>query len=158
MGLANPVQFQKFNFKSLNDHCIRNLLNQRINDKREEFQINQFVTFENPPERGENSSKLVIPSNSQVYKIVAINKEGFQLTLMNIATGARQEVIHSKVKKLTLDNLEAMTFAQPEMYNKLVELRRKMRHTYVAGSKTSHKLYQIPFSEPMLETASDMGG
>ena len=116
MGLANPVQFQKFNFKSLNDHRIRNLLNQRINDKREEFQINQFVTFENPPERGENSSKLVIPSNSQVYKIVAINKEGFQLTLMNIATGARQEVIHSKVKKLTLDNLEAMTFAQPEMY------------------------------------------
>ena len=133
MGLANPVKFQKFNFKTLNDHRIRNLLNQRISNKRDEFQINQFVTFQNSPEKGENSSKLVIPSNSQVYKIVAINKDGFQLTLMNISTGARQEVIHSKVKKLSLDSLEDMTFAQPEMYDKLVMLRRKMRHTYVAG-------------------------
>ena len=73
------------------------------------------MTFQNPPEKGENSSKLVIPSNSQVYKIIAINKDGFQLTLMNISTGARQEVIHSKVKKLSLDSLENMTFAQPEI-------------------------------------------
>ena len=32
-----------------------------------------------------------------------------------------------------------------------------MRHTYVAGTKTSHRLHQIPFSEPMIQTAADMG-
>ena len=77
MGLANPIMFQKFNFKTLNDHRIKNLLNQRISNKRDEFKINQFVTMENQPPKGENSSKLNIPSNSQVYKIVAIHKEGF---------------------------------------------------------------------------------
>ena len=53
MGLANPIKFQKFNFKTLNDHRIRNLLNQRISDKRYEFKINQFVTMENQPPKGE---------------------------------------------------------------------------------------------------------
>ena len=61
---------------------------------------------------------------------------------------------HSKIKKIALDDLEEMTFAQPDLYNKLVELRRKMRNTYAAGSKTSQKLHQVPFCEPMLEAAS----
>jgi hypothetical protein len=60
------------------------------------------------------------------------------------------------VKKLSLDTLENMTFAQPEMYDKLVMLRRKMRHTYVSGTKTSHGLHQVPFSEPMREAAAEM--
>ena len=149
MGLANPIKFQKFNFKSLNDHRIRNLLNQRISDKRYEFKLNQFVTMENQPQKGENSSKLNIPLNAQVYKIVDIHKQGFQYTLLNIATGARQEVIHSKIKKLRLDDLEAASFAQPNLFNKLVDLRKKLRNTYVAGTKTGNKLYQIPFSETL---------
>ena len=157
MGLANPIMFQKFNFKTLNDHRIKNLLNQRISNKRDEFKINQFVTMENQPPKGENSSKLNIPLNSQLYKIVDIHKQGFQYTLQNIATGARQEVIHSKIKKLRLDDLENMSFAQPDLYNKLVDLRRKMRNTYIAGSKTGNKLYQIPFTEPMSGIVSDRG-
>ena len=94
MGLANPIKFQKFNYKTLNNIRIRNLLNQRISDKKYEFKLNQFVTMENQNEKGENSSKLNIPLNKQLYKIVNINKEGFQYTLLNIATGARQEVLH----------------------------------------------------------------
>ena len=96
-SLSNPVQFQKFNYKRLNEHRIRNLLNQRISDKREKYYINQFVTKQNDLERGENSSKSIIPSNSQLYKIVGIHKNGFLLTLLNVSTGARQEVLHSKI-------------------------------------------------------------
>ena len=154
MNLSNPVQFQKFNFKILNDHRIRGLLNQRISNKREEFHINQFVTIQNSPERGENSSKLIIPSNAHVYKVVSINKNGFQLTLMNISTGARQEIVHSKVKKLSLDTLENISFARPQLYDKLVQLRRKLRNTYESGTRTSHNLHQVPFSEPMIQGAN----
>ena len=92
--------------------------------------------MQNTLEKGENSSKLVIPSNSQIYKVVGINKNGFQLTLLNIATGAKQEVLHSKVKTLSLDTLENMCFATPQLFDKLVQLRRKLRNTYEAGTKT----------------------
>ena len=105
--------------------------------------------MQNDLERGEGSSKLVIPSNSQLYKIVGIHKNGFQLTLLNVGTGAKQEVVHSKVKALNLDALEDMCFATPELFDKLVQLRRKLRNTYEAGSKTSSHLYQIPFCEPL---------
>ena len=149
MSLSNPVQYQKFNYKRLNEHRIRGLLNQRISDKREQFFINQFVTVQNDLEQGEGSSKLVIPGNSQLYKIVGIHKNGFQLTLLNVGTGAKQEVLHSKGKALDLDALENMCFATPNLFNKLVQLRRKLRNTYEAGSKTSSHLYQIPFCEPL---------
>jgi hypothetical protein len=124
-------------------------LNQRISDKRAKYYINQFVTMQNDLERGENSSKLVIPSNSQLYKIVGIHKNGFQLTLLNVSTGARQEVLHSKVKALNLDALENICFAKPELLDNLVQLRRKLRNTYEAGRKTSGHLHQIPFCEPL---------
>jgi hypothetical protein len=56
---------------------------------------------------------------------------------------------------LKLDDLESASFAQPNLYNKLVDLRRKIRNTYVAGTKTGNKLFQIPLSEPLSGIVSD---
>ena len=56
---------------------------------------------------------------------------------------------------MRLDDLEAVSFAQPDLYNKLVDLRKKMRNTYVAGTKTGNKLYQVPFDEPLSGIVSD---
>ena len=152
MSLSNPVQHQKFNYKRLNEHRIRGLLNQRISDKRDQFFINQFVTMQNDLERGEGLSKLVIPGNSQLYKIIGIHKQGFQLSLLNIGTGAKQEVLHSRVKALDLDSLEDMCIVTPNLFDRLVQLRRKLRNTYEACSKTSNKLHQVPFCESLSES------
>jgi len=99
-SLSNPIKFQQFSYKQLNEHRIKNLLNQKISSKKEKYFLNQFVTKQNNLEQGPNSSKLIIPSNSQLYKIVDIKKEGFQFTLLNVSTGARQDVLHSKIRPL----------------------------------------------------------
>jgi hypothetical protein len=83
------------------------------------------VTIQNDPEKGDNSSKLIIPGNSNLYKIIGIHKQGFQLLLLNVVTGAKQEVLHSRVKPLNLDTLEDMCFATPDLFDRLVKLRRK---------------------------------
>ena len=48
-----------------------------------------------------------------------------------------------------MDTLEDMCFATPQLFDKLVQLRRKLRNTYEAGTKTSSQLHQIPFSKPL---------
>ena len=75
MQLQNPVQFQRFHFKKLNEHRIQGLLSKRISDHRQKFYVNQFVTLRDPNTiKGANSSKLNIPGCKNLYKIVEIAK------------------------------------------------------------------------------------
>ena len=101
--------------------------------------------MQNQPTATDGSSKLNIPLNSQLYKIIKIDKDGFQVTLLNISTMAKQTVLHSRIKPLELSDLESLTLSQPELFDQLVKLRRQLRNMHVPGSHTQQELYQIPF-------------
>ena len=85
--------------------------------------------------------------------------------MVNVATGAQQEVVHSRVRSLQLCDLENLCFATPGLFDRLVDLRRKLRNSYRHGSKTSKQLHQIPFedsintnNEDSLNTGHNGGG
>ena len=42
---------------------------------------------------------------------------------------------------VSLDTLENISFATPQLYDKLVQLRRKMHNTYESGTKNSNGLH-----------------
>ena len=149
MQLQNPVQFQKFHYRKLNEHRIRGLLSKRVSDHRQKFYVNQFVTLRDPNTiKGANSSKLNIPGCKNLYKIVEIAKNGFQLRLLNIETRAEKTVTHNLVNSINLEDLEQIHFGRPELYSQLVALMRKKRHTYVAGSRSTGGLHQVmPFDQ-----------
>ena len=151
-SLKNPVQHQKMTFHKLNAHRINNLLNKKGKGEKCNFQIGQYVTLiENLPDR-ENPKKLNIPANSQLFKIIAIHKNGFTLSLSNISTGEVFEVLGDNVQQLKLESLEEITYSTPELYNRLVGIRNRLRNKYIPGTKTRDQLFQIPLTNSLYDT------
>ena len=105
--------------------------------------------MQNQPTATDGGSKLNIPLNSQIYKIIKIDKEGFKVRLLNISTMAEQTVLHSRIKPLELSEMESLNLSQPELFDRLVKLRRQLRNMYVPGSHTNQELYQIPFHQQL---------
>ena len=101
--------------------------------------------MENHSTTQDGSHKLNIPLNSQLYKVVRIDKNGFLITILNINTLAEQTVLHSRLKSLQLHDLESLSLSQPELFDRLVVLRRTLRNMYIPGRHTQSELYQIPF-------------
>ena len=145
LQLVNPIAFQKCTYKNLNEHRIKNLLGKRVSDKKIEYKVGQFVTVQNQIPTQDGSQKLPIPLSSQLYKITAVNKEGFLVTVLNISTLAEQTVLHSRIKAISLENLDQYCLNMPELFDKLVSLRRKMRNMYIPGRQTGANLCQVPF-------------
>ena len=90
-------------------------------------------------ERHTNSlvDKLASPRNAHIYKIISVNKEGFSVSIINVLTGAVSEVLQSRVRNLSLVDLESAHFGTPELYKTLARLTHKLRHKYQSG-------YQLP--------------
>ena len=124
--MKNPVKHQKWAYKKLNDLRIRNLLNKRGSTERQPFDIGQFVTIMETQPPGDNPNKLNIPAHSQLFKIRSIHKEGFSLSLVNVSTGAIQEVLSSNIKPLCLESLEQMTYSTPDLFRRLVKIRNSL--------------------------------
>ena len=68
-GLSNPLSMQRFTYKQLNDRRVRGLLDKRAGTKLYNFVPGQYVTMNESPEQGD-SHKLLIPGNSQLYRVI----------------------------------------------------------------------------------------
>ena len=128
-------------------------MNKKVCKERQTYIVGQFVTMQNQPTATDGGSKLNIPLNSQMYKIIKIDKEGFQVRLLNINTMAEQTVLHSRIKPLELSEMEFLTLSQPELFDSL-KIRRQLENMYVQGSRTNQDLYQIPFHQQLASSAT----
>ena len=136
INLKNPVLCQKSLYKYLNKRCIEALLGARGSDKKKKWLVGHYVTLE---QRHTSSlvDKLASPRNAHIYKIISVNKEGFSVSIINVLTGAISEVLQSRLRNLSLVDLENAHFGTPELYKTLARLTHKMRHKYQSG-------YQLP--------------
>ena len=94
MSLNNPVSAIEQTFKHLNEKRIANLTSKRSKQvSGTEFCIGQFVLLTDELDvRAEARAKLSIPNRNRLYKIVALNKNGFTATILDVLTGSRKEV------------------------------------------------------------------
>ena len=106
---------QKSLYKYLNEKRIEALLGARGSDKKKKWTVGQYVTLEQ--ERHTNSlvDKLASPRNAHIYKIISVNKEGFSVSIINVLTGAVSEVLQSRLRKLSLVDLESAHFGHPDL-------------------------------------------
>ena len=79
--------------------------------------------------------KISSPRSAHVYKIIAIHKEGFSVSIMNVLSGAIMEVLQSRLRNLSLVDLENAHYGSPELYKKLAKLTHKMRHRFQSGQQ-----------------------
>ena len=79
--------------------------------------------------------KIASPRCANVYKILDIHKQGFSVWIMNVLSGAKLEVLQSRLRELSLSDLENAHFGSPELYKKLAQLTLKMRNKYQAGQQ-----------------------
>ena len=77
--------------------------------------------------------KLASPRNAHVYKIIVVHKGGFSVSIINVLTGAVMEVLQSRLRNLSLVDLETAHFGTPELYKTLAKLTHKLRHRYQSG-------------------------
>ena len=133
VAVNNPIWHQKFAYKKLNEHRIKNLIARRGTDKKQTFPVGQFFTLNDEVPRGELQEKNDIPVHKELYKMVAVHKDGFSLGVQNILTGSVQEILHSKLSPLNLELLEELSYSTPQLYKNLVKLTNLMRNKYKPG-------------------------
>ena len=136
INLKNPVLCQKSLYKYLNKRRIEALLGARGSDKKKKWLVGQFVTLDQR-QTGSLVDKLASPRNAHIYKIISVNKEGFSVSIINMVTVAISEVLQSRLRNLSLVDLETAHFGTPELYKTLAKLTHKLRHKYQSG-------YQLP--------------
>ena len=78
--------------------------------------MGQFLTLNDEVPRGELQEKNDIPVHKELYKMVAVHKDGFSLGVQNILTGSVQEILHSKLSPLNLELLEELSYSTPQTY------------------------------------------
>ena len=116
--MKNPVQGQRCLYKHLNNKRIEALLGAKGSNKKRTWVEGQFVTLENENFTGSLIDKTYSPRSANIYKIKAINKDGFACSIVNILTGASYEVLHSRLKPLSLVDIERAHYGTPELYKK----------------------------------------
>ena len=131
MCLKNPVLAQKVLYKHLNKKRVESLLNAKGSIKKKAWSVGQFVTL-NQNKTNSLVDKIASPRCANVYKILDIHKQGFSVWIMNVLTGAKLEVLQSRLRELSLLDLENTHFGSPELYKKLAQLTLKMRNKYQA--------------------------
>ena len=131
--MKNPVRSQKSLYKYLNKKRIEALLGARGSDKKKKWMVGQYVTLEQEHHTGSLVDKLASPRNANIYKIISINKEGFSCSVINILSGAVLEVLQSRLRKLSLVDLESAHFGHPDLYKNLAKLTHKLRHKFQPG-------------------------
>ena len=77
--------------------------------------------------------KISSPRSAHVYKIIAIHKGGFSVSIVNVLSGAVMEVLQSRLRPLSLVDLETAHFWAPELYKTLAKLTHKLQHRYQSG-------------------------
>merc|ERR1711954_611019 len=134
MNLSNPVVAIKETFKHLNEKRISNLTNKRSKQvSNTGFCVGQFVLLTDESNvKAEARAKLSIPNRSRLYKIVALNKDGFTATILDVQSGSRREVLTSRLCNLDLHTLEMFNFSSPTFYKNLQKLTDMVRRKYVA--------------------------
>ena len=110
------------------------LLKAKGSIKKKNWSIGQFVTL-NQNKTNSLVDKIASPRCSNIYKILDIHKQGFSAWIMNILTGAKLEVLSSRLRELSLSDLEHAHFGSPELYKKLTQLTLRMRNKYQAGKQ-----------------------
>ena len=108
------------------------MLGARGNDKKKNWSVGQFVTLDQH-KTGSLVDKISSPRCAHVYKIIAIHKEGFSVSVMNVLSGAVMEVLQSRLRNLSLVDLENAHFGTPELYKSLAKLTHKLQHRYQSG-------------------------
>ena len=73
----------------------------------------------------ESRSKLNIPHQSKLYKIVDINHDGFTCTILDLLDGSKREVLQSRLMGLSLETLEEYNFSTPNLWRNLQKLTDK---------------------------------
>ena len=133
MSLNNPVSAIKETFIHLNEKRIANLTSKRSKQvSGTEFCIGQFVLLTDELNvKAEARAKLSIPNRSRLYKIVALNKDGFTATILDVLSGSRKEVLTSRLCNLDLHTLEMFNFSSPTFYKNLQRLTDMVRRKYV---------------------------
>ena len=132
--LKNPVLAQKVLYKHSNRKRVESLLNAKRSTKKKDWSIGQFVTL-NQDKTNSLVDKIASPRCSNVYKILDIHKQGFSVWIMNVLTGAKLEVLESRLRELSFTDLENVHFGSPELYKKLAKLTLRMRNKYQAGQQ-----------------------
>ena len=74
--------------------------------KKKSFAIGQFVTINNDKMEKSLLDKLYAPRSKNIYKIIDVNKDGFAYSVQNVLTGSISEVIHWRIQRLSLTDLE----------------------------------------------------
>ena len=133
MSLNNPVSAIKETFIHLNEKRISNLTNKRSKQvSNTGFCVGQFVLLTDELNvRAEARAKLSIPNRSRLYKIVALNKNAFTATILDVLSGSRREVLTSRLCNLDLHTLEMFNFSSPTFYKNLQKLTDMVRRKYV---------------------------
>ena len=133
MSLTNPVSAIKETFIHLNEKRISNLTNKRSKQvSNTGFCVGQFVLLTDEVNvRAEARAKLSIPNRSRLYKIVALNKNAFTATILDVLSGSRREVLTSRLCNLDLHTLEMYNFSSPTFYKNLQKLTDMVRRKYV---------------------------
>ena len=134
--MKNPVRSQKCLYKYLNKKRIEGLLGARGSDKKKMWMVGQYVTLEQEHNTGSLVDKLASPRNANIYKIISINKEGFSCSVINVLSGAVYEVLQSRLRQLSLVDLESAHFGHPDLYKNLAKLTHKLRHKFQPGSQS----------------------
>ena len=134
MLLKNPVLAQRSLYKNLNQKRIESLLRAKGSVNKRKWSIGQFVTI-SPNKSNSLVDKIASPRCSNIYKILDVHRQGFSAWVMNILTGAKLEVLSSRLQELCLSDLEQAHFGSPELYKKLTQLTLRMRNKYQAGKQ-----------------------
>ena len=134
MGLKNPVLAQRVLYKHLNNKRVESLLGAKGSIKKKTWSVGQFVTLDQHKTNSLND-KIASPRCAHVYKILDIHKEDFSVWIINVLTGAKMEVLQSRLRELSLVDLENAHYGSPELYKKLAQLTHKMRHRYQSGQQ-----------------------
>ena len=112
MLLKNPVLAQKSLYKSLNQKRVESLLRARGSVNKRKWTVGQFVTI-SPNKSTSLVAKIASPRCSNIYKILEVHRKGFSARVMNVLTGAKLEILSSRLQELSLSDLEQAHFASP---------------------------------------------
>ena len=88
-------------------------------------------------------AKIASPRCQNIYKILEVHRKGFSVKVINVVTGAKLEILSSRLQELSLSDLEQAHFASPGLYKKLTDLTLKIRNKYQPGRQLPKGLHLL---------------
>ena len=149
LGIENPIMAQHKAFKILNNKRIKDLLKKSPSqavDKINEFSVGNYVLFRtqhktDPP-----------PRQTDIFKILKIDKQNFAITVQNIRSLSQTTTTHNKIQKIKLEDLTNPTFSIDDLWNRMADLNIERRNIY-QPARTHRQLHLL--TSPPDDAASE---